>query len=127
MVINAFRKFAERTEREEREMREALAEYAERGRKEEEEERRKFIEATTPPNWIPGLYEEFEKRNLQDIAELSQDIGLMAKLKEKNKSGRTYDYCRYFITLYGCEIGELYDEIEQYREFAKGLKELPGQ
>ena len=126
MVVSAFKKFAARTQKEERELRESLAEYAEYCRKQDEEERQKFIEATTPYNWIPTLYEEFEKRNLEYIAELGQDIGLMAKLKEKNKSGRTYDYCRYFITLYGCEIEELYGEIEQYREFAKGLKTLPG-
>jgi len=126
MVVNAFRKFAERTEKEERELREGLAEYAERCRKQEEEERQKFIEATTPHNWIPNLYEEFEKRNLEYIAALGEDIGLMAKLKEKHKDGRTYDYCRYFINLYTCEIEGLYNEIEQYREFAKGLKELSG-
>lgn len=126
MVVNAFRTFAALTEAEERDLREGVAEYSDRCRKEEEEAQQKLIEATTPHNWIPNLYEEFEKRNSEYITELGEDIGLMTKLKEKHESGRTYDYARYFINLYACEIEELYGEIEQYREFAKGLKALPG-
>ena len=77
--------------------------------------------------WIIQLYKEYEKRNIEHIASLGAEIGLMVRLKEKFKSDeRIQAYCHYFINLYTCEIEELYGEIEQYSEFAKELKELPG-
>ena len=77
--------------------------------------------------WIIQLYKEYEKGNIKYISFLGAEIGLMARLKEKFKSDQKIQaYCHYFINLHTCEIEELYNEIEQYREFAKGFKELSG-
>lgn len=77
--------------------------------------------------WIHKLYGEFEKNNIEQIAFLGEEIGLMLKLKEKFKNDQVIlGHCRYFIDLCIIEIEELYGEIEEYREFIKGLKKLPG-
>jgi hypothetical protein len=73
--------------------------------------------------WIFKFYEELEKRNLQDIADIGHDIGLMIKVRETFKEDKRIPaYCHYFINIYQCEIEELYGEIGEYREFRKRLQ-----
>ena len=72
------------------------------------------------------LYQEFENRNIESIAEIGTEIGLMAKIKETfMKENRTCQYAEYFIRVYGAEIEGLYGEIEQYREKRKEFERLP--
>jgi hypothetical protein len=71
-----------------------------------------------------ALYDEFERRNLEEIAELGADIGLMARLREKARDSAARDYARYFINMFGCEMETLYGEIEEYRTFKEELGKL---
>jgi hypothetical protein len=72
------------------------------------------------------LYQEFERRNIEYITELGFDIGLMAKINERVKDGKTRQLTAYFIRLYGAEIEELYGEIEYYRKTTKEFQGLRG-
>lgn len=97
-------------------------------RREQEEQRADYIR-----NQVEGkgyqslieLYDEFERRHLQDIDFKGAEIGLMVSLKETFKSNsKIQAYCHYFINLHTCEIEELYHDIEEYRQFKKRLEEL---
>lgn len=93
-----------------------------------EEQRTEYIREQAEGKGYQGLielYDEFERRALQDINDKGAEIGLMARLKEKFKgNSRIEAYCYYFTNLHNCEIEELYNDIAEYRQFKKRLAEL---
>ena len=71
---------------------------------------------------IAELYQEFEKRNLEDIADCSSEIGLMIQLKETFKKDDTLQqWFDYFIRVNTYEMENIYAEIEEHRQFRKEL------
>lgn len=109
-----------------KEIEESNAIKAARIEEEKEQERRadELLHGKKGYESLIALYDEFEKRNLQEIAELGADIGLMAKLREKTGDSAVEDYARYFTNLFTCEIEELYGEIGEYRKFKEDLGKL---
>jgi hypothetical protein len=99
-------------------------------RRAQEEQRVEHIRQQAEGRGCQGLielYDELEKRALQDIDFKGAEIGLMVSLKEIFKNNtRIQAYCHYFINLHTCEIEELYDDVEEYRQFKKRLEKLPG-
>lgn len=73
---------------------------------------------------IPGLYQAFEKENLDTIAFLANDIGVMMKVRERFRGHQNIrDYCDYFIRIDQAEMEQLSEEIENDR---RTLKEIEG-
>ncbi len=99
---------------------------ATRRKVENEEERRvnELLHGKSGHKCLIALYNEFEKRNLQEIGELAELIGLMQRLREKRGDRSVRDYTRYFINLFSCQMEERYEEIRRYRNFKEGLGKL---
>jgi len=76
---------------------------------------------------LAEIYHEFEGRNLNYIADCSNEISVMIKLRATFKeNSRIQQLAYYFITLNTYEMEELYGEIEQYRQIEKELSGIPG-
>jgi hypothetical protein len=113
------------TDKERAELEKNLAEYEQRC----EQERAREAEYAARPfkenNWIAELYQEFEKRNLEYIAECHRTIGVMIRLRERfPDNDRIQQWARYFIGVEQAEIENLMEDIKNGRETAREFGKL---
>jgi hypothetical protein len=73
---------------------------------------------------IPGLYQTFEKENLESLSLLAADIGCMMKLRERFRGNqRIRELCEYFTRINQTDMESISGEIENDR---RTIKEIEG-
>jgi hypothetical protein len=88
-------------------------------------EKEKLVNNPDPYRGLIELYQEFERRNREYIADSHQTIGFLIKLRERfSNNDRIQQHVRYFIDVELAEIGELMEDIEHDREKIREFKRL---
>ena len=71
---------------------------------------------------IPGLYQAFEKENLDTLAFLAADVGCMMRIRERGRSNqRIRERCEYFIRIDQADMEEISEETENDRRTFKNI------